>query len=93
MITLPEPEFIATTTKAPLLKNTIPVGWFTESIGTGERMPLDVFEILYTAFLTKSVTYRFPIKSRATEFGVVKSLLINRLLFVRSYTPRGLLSV
>ena len=52
MITLPEPEFFAITTKAPLLKNTIPVGWFTESIETGERIPLDEFEILYTAFLT-----------------------------------------
>ena len=52
MITLPEPEFFAITTKAPLFKNTIPVGWFTESIETGERIPLDEFEILYTAFLT-----------------------------------------
>jgi hypothetical protein len=92
MITLPEPEFFAITTKAPLLKNTIPVGWFIESIETVEMTPFDEFEILYTAFLTKSVTYRFPTKSRATEFGVVKSLLINRL-FVRSYKPSGLLSV
>jgi hypothetical protein len=52
MIILPEPEFFAITTKAPLLESTIPVGWFTESIKTGEKIPLDVFDNLYTAFLT-----------------------------------------